>query len=119
MNGIEILSQSEAVAELAYNWTAFSLVLIIMSTIGIVLGIIIGKQEKSYFIAAVIISLNISFGLIPSFIAGREYSTPVEYKTQYRVTIDETVSMIEFYERYEIVEQEGKIFTIEEKSTVN
>ena len=120
MNGIEILSQSEVVAELAYNWIAFSLALIIMSAISIVLGLILGKQEKSdYFIVAVEISLIIFVGLLLSFLAGAIFSTPVEYKTQYKVTIDETVSMAEFYERYEIIEQESKIFTIEEKSTVN
>ena len=31
---------------------------------------------------------------------------------EYKVTIDNTVSMIEFYEKYEIVGQEGKIYTI-------
>lgn len=36
-------------------------------------------------------------------------------KTYYKVTIDESVSMVEFYERYEIISQEGLIFTITEK----
>lgn len=35
--------------------------------------------------------------------------------TVYKVTIDESVSMVEFYERYEILNQEGLIFTIAEK----
>lgn len=119
ISGIEILSSTKVIAKSAYNWTAFSLALIIMSIISIVLGIILGNQEKSYFIAAVVISLITSFGLIPSLWAEAAFSTPVEYKMQYKVAIDETVSMTEFYERYEIIEQEGKIFTIEEKSTVN
>ena len=36
-------------------------------------------------------------------------------QTRYKVTIDETVSMVEFYERYEIIDQDGLIFTITEK----
>ena len=36
-------------------------------------------------------------------------------KTIYKVTIDESVSMVEFYERYEIIDQDGLIFTIIEK----
>ena len=39
--------------------------------------------------------------------------TPPE--TRYQVLIDETVSMSDFFERYEIVEQEGKIYTVKEK----
>ena len=36
-------------------------------------------------------------------------------ETTYKVTIDETVSFQEFSERYEIVEQDGLIYTIKEK----
>ena len=36
-----------------------------------------------------------------------------EYK--YKVTIDDTVSLTEFYEKYEIIDQEGKIYTIKFK----
>ena len=34
---------------------------------------------------------------------------------EYKVTIDESVSMIEFLDKYEILDQEGKIYTIREK----
>ena len=36
-------------------------------------------------------------------------------KTQYQVLIDESVSMTEFFEKYEIIKQDGKIYTIKEK----
>lgn len=36
-------------------------------------------------------------------------------KYEYQVTIDDSVSMNEFYEKYEIVEVNGKIYTIREK----
>jgi hypothetical protein len=36
-------------------------------------------------------------------------------ETQYQVIIDESVSMSEFFEKYEIIEQEGKIYTVKEK----
>lgn len=42
-------------------------------------------------------------------------STPSEYKTQYKVTILDDVSLNEFNERYEIIDQEGKIYTVREK----
>jgi hypothetical protein len=51
--------------------------------------------------------------------AGTIFSIPTTHKVQYKVTISDEVSMNEFLEKYEIIEQEGKIYTIEEKSTVN
>lgn len=39
---------------------------------------------------------------------------PVKY-IQYKVTISEEVSMVEFYERYEIIDVDGMIYTIKEK----
>ena len=39
--------------------------------------------------------------------------TPPE--THYQVIIDESVPMTQFYEKYEIIEQNGKIYTIREK----
>jgi len=36
-------------------------------------------------------------------------------ETHYQVTIDDTVSMTEFNERYEIIEQDGLIFTVKER----
>ena len=40
-------------------------------------------------------------------------------KYEYQVTINNSVSMTEFYDKYEIVEVEGKIYTIREKEQEN
>ena len=40
----------------------------------------------------------------------KEYS-----HTEYKVTIDDSVSMNEFLNKYEILDQEGKIYTVKEK----
>lgn len=40
-------------------------------------------------------------------------------KTTYKVTIDESVSMIEFNKRYEILDQDGLIYTILPKEEEN
>ena len=37
-------------------------------------------------------------------------------ETRYDVIISENVSMTEFHEKYEIIEQNGKIFTVREKA---
>lgn len=39
-----------------------------------------------------------------------------KYETRYQVTIDDSVSMNEFTSKYEVVKQEGLIYTIIEKA---
>ncbi len=38
-----------------------------------------------------------------------------EYETHYQVTVDNSVSMNEFQNKYEIIEVEGKIYTVRER----
>ena len=40
---------------------------------------------------------------------------PREQITRYQVLIDETVSFVEFNERYKIISQDGTIYTIQER----
>lgn len=44
-------------------------------------------------------------GLIPEY----------KYETRYQVTVDNSVSMNEFQDKYEIIEVEGKIYTVRER----
>ena len=44
----------------------------------------------------------------------KTYNTPVE--THYQVLIEDSVPMNEFLDKYEIVKQEGLIYTIKEKT---
>lgn len=41
---------------------------------------------------------------------------PTEFIDTYKVIISDEIKLNKFYERYEILEQEGKIFTIKEKT---
>ena len=36
--------------------------------------------------------------------------------TEYKVTIDDSVSYVEFMERYEVIDQEGEIYTVRERT---
>ena len=38
-----------------------------------------------------------------------------KYETRYQVIIDDSVSMNEFQDKYEIIEMEGKIYTVRER----
>ena len=49
-----------------------------------------------------------------AFIIGLTNKTTPAY-TEYKVTIDDSVSFTEFTEKYEIIDQEGKIYTVKER----
>ena len=57
----------------------------------------------------------IAGGALFGTLVGRTTGDPIEYETQYKVVIDDSVSMNEFIEKYEIIDQEGKIYTVREK----
>ena len=59
--------------------------------------------------------VGIVLGSIYGAVFGNSAAEPIAYETQYKVTISEEISLKDFYEHYEILEQDGKIFTIREK----
>lgn len=119
MPGVEILTSQEVIIEYAFNWIAFW----IAFGITIVIMIIVSALFADYLSNEV--SVNISFSIFmciglfcnifSSYLFGRIKQTPVKYETQYKIIISDEVKMSEFYEKYEIIGQDGKIFTVREK----
>ena len=68
-----------------------------------------------------LVLVNISLGVILGAWVGAlgaligEYETDTVDHIEYKVTIDDSVSMNEFLDKYEIIDQEGKIYTVKEK----
>lgn len=115
MTGIEILAAQEVVTKYALNWTACWIVFSIIFGIFILIGILVSLYDgdwKNLLIGAI---CGLAFGLLFSPIFGAALRTPVAYETQYKVTISDEMPMNEFLEKYEIIDQEGKIYTIREK----
>ena len=116
MTGVEILSSAEVVAESAFNGTAFWIGFIIMLGIVLIVGVIVtacGAYEKGLILFCLII--GIISGVFVGVMFGGLFQTPASYETHYKVTIDDSVSMNEFLDKYEILDQEGKIYTVKEK----
>lgn len=95
------------------------------SSAQVIFGIIVGAASllALYVIIVLIrdgdlpvipIIMFLMFGVM-SFGYFSDYINRVEYK-EYKVTIDDNVSLKEFNERYEIIDREGEIYTIVEKS---
>ena len=105
LNGIEVLNDG-------YINKDFPLWMLIFIVIFLVIGVfcIFGIEMKTKLIG--ITSSTICFILLVSGIIISNQPSDI---IQYQVTIDESVSMVEFNERYEVIEVEGKIYTIVEK----
>lgn len=107
MDGITILHST------LYNdylWTGIILGILSVATCIVVFFMTkdFGWDELSvFFIIAGIIVLGMSSWLIVSSLTNRQ--------EKYYVTIDESVSFIEFYEKYEILNQKSNIYEVIEK----
>ena len=118
MNGIEILASEEvAIAWETWNWIAFWVVVATFFILGLILGLAFGMQEADF---GVFLSVFLTTFLVGSAIFGPTagfgiHGTPTEYETQYKVTISDEVNFNEFTEQYEIIDQEGKIYTVRER----
>lgn len=116
MNGVEILASNEVAIEYAFNWTAFwivgGIVLSIITMIGVCLW---ANDECGFGIVPSLFVVGLCGGMILGSITGNALSKPTKYTTEYKVTVSDEVSMVEFNERYKVIDQEGKIYTVRER----
>ena len=115
MNGVEILSSAQVVAETTYNATAVWIVVCVIIGICVTLGVVLGVRNNDGSIFALLAVLGIILAGISASIAYGVTTTPTSYETHYKVTIDDSVSMNDFLDKYEILDQEGKIYTVKER----
>ena len=110
MSGVEILS-SEAI----YNT--------ILPEGCIALGFFLGMAfvvaamftfADGHNILGCICSVMIIVSIIVAFLGGIKSKTDISY-IEYKVTIDDSVSITEFMDKYEILDQDGKIYIVKER----
>ena len=116
MTGIEILAMEEVVTKTSYNGRAFVICFIIILVIFLIAGVIVSYTEDNYHYTIPFAASGFLVGTILAFIVGAGMGIPSEYTTQYKVTTSDDVNLNEFNERYEIIEQEGKIYTVRERN---
>lgn len=116
MTGVKILATEEIATKHLYNWGAFMICFIVILAVLFIAGVIISFKENNYHFVISFTIIGILFGTLPAFILGAAMGIPSEYTTQYKVTISDEVQLNEFNERYEIIEQEGKIYTVRERN---
>ena len=115
MTGVEILDVEQIATEYAFNWSAWLLTIGVVIAFSTIISFATGTGRYcrwwELLLLGVIVGLVFGgiIGLLPGFT-----TKPVEFKDQYKVLISEDVLMVEFMERYEIIDQEGKIYTVRE-----
>ena len=105
LQGVEILSQEVIpITELNNFILLFGWIIAIILFIAITI-----KVDTTLGISIYFLIFTISLGLSNCILQKTS-----EY-TQYKVTISDTVNFVEFNEKYEIISQDGKIYTIKER----
>jgi len=116
MTGVEILNEIQVVTESSFGWTAFWITFSIIFGIFIIIGIILSITEGPDLIGWIaLVGFGIFISLLFGFLFGVYCETPAKYETHYQVIIDDSVSMNDFLNKYEIINTEGKILTVRER----
>ncbi len=115
MNGVEILATQEVAVAFCFNWLSFWIAIAIVMGVCLAAGCFVSAVENDFSPLIVFCIMGAFFGLLFGLIFGSGDRKPTEYETQYKVSITDEVSMNEFLEKYEIIDQEGKIYTVREK----
>lgn len=110
MTGVEILS-----SETIYNTILPEYFLGIGLGVGLLLAFAMTLcfANERIILGFICIVLAFGSGIVGSL--GGIYSKTDINHIEYKVIIDDSVSMNEFLDKYEILDQEGKIYTVKEK----
>lgn len=109
MTGIEILSV-ETIDDSAF---LIFLGIFSMCIMALTLGFVVSALLEREYGIAIVFTLLAIVALVLATSAFVEASEAP--RTYYKVTIDDSVSMNEFMKKYEIIQTDGKIYTIIEK----
>ena len=111
LDGITLLDTGTKVVSYTWGWSwggfiaaIFAIFLIVVSIICMIDGTTGGEI---FFFAGIFV------GMLSLFIF--VHAKPAKTINTYSVIIDDSVSMIEFYDKYEVLDIQGKIFTITER----
>ncbi len=114
MTGVEILAAQEVATAFTFSWDIFWMAFAICIGVSFVIGVLCSCVEEDAIPLVTLLICGIIAGVLFGTVVGSVEQTPTEYETQYKVVISDEVSMNDFLEKYEIVDQEGKIYTVRE-----
>lgn len=109
MEGVTILNQFVVESGLISPWLEIGCSLCVLGFLGVVIFGIIAASEGRLLIPLILAALCFFAGVCIGI------SGPQVNETHYQVTISDEVNFNEFNERYEIIEQNGLIYTVRER----
>lgn len=115
VSGVEILAMEEVVVDSVFNWTALLIVFGIILAMYILIGFAISKKTDDWKNLKIGIIVGSILGVFFGAAMGFAFEIPVEFDNEYKVIISDEVSMNDFFEKYEIIDTEGKIYTVVER----
>lgn len=114
LDGITILNSYEIVTKTAFSWQGFWFGASIVAVIALIAAIL-GSDNLAEFLFIFGVA-GVIFGLVFGFVFGmRVMPKNIEYTPEYEVIVSDEVSMNNFYNRYDVIEQRGDIYVIREK----
>lgn len=109
MEGVKILAVGEQVIYGGFNWVSACIMFFIVLIMGSLIFTL--DEELDMPSAFIILLMSLGVGIAIGFYDHPEIgSIPA-----YTVTIEDTVNFNDFTEKYEIIEQDGKIYTVKER----
>lgn len=112
MNGVQILSSVEVGVDYVSNWWLMGFIFLGCIAFGGIVGFRAHHDSEEAVVGCLVGTL---IGLLVWSLIGLCTCKPTAYETHYKVTIDDSVPLNEFLDKYEIIDQEGKIYTVRER----
>lgn len=109
IEGIEILKKTRLYDFSTASWAS----LIIFVILGVMFLILFSTLYNSKY-ELLFLVLGVSL-LVCAFIIPLLLIKPISDKYEYKVIIEDSVSVNNLYDKYEIIEKDGKIYTIQDK----
>jgi hypothetical protein len=115
MSGVEILSIIEEPV-LLFNERAFGITFFITLGIFLFISVYISIEESEWFYFPLFSITGVIVGVLLGVLAGGTCCTETnEVEISYKVLISDEVPLNEFLDKYEIIDQDGKIYTVRER----
>lgn len=110
IDGITVLYQKEITQNVA--WVRTAMWIICVAAILCMLGVFL---IQNYDVLQAICGLGLIICILAAVTIDSFAPKVPTGKYEYKVTIDDTVPMTEFYEKFKVIDQEGEIWTIRDK----
>ena len=109
IEGIEILDKTRLYDFSTASWVSLIIFVILGVMFLILYSVLYNNKYDLLFL-----SLGVLL-LICAFIVPILFIKPINNKYEYKVIIEDSVSINDLYDKYKIIEKDGKIYTIQDK----